>query len=85
MIDNSLPPMSKFYTEAKAKEMVAEERAKWLKCIEDIKAKIEDEIDEEFDLCVRHCGRDVLRLTCLKEFSSLIDRKVNEVKDDREV
>lgn len=35
MIDNSLPPMGKFYTEAKAKEMV-------LKALEDVKAKVED-------------------------------------------
>ena len=63
--------MGKFYTEAKANEMVAEERAKWLSVIKDIKAELHALWDNE--PCVTEHG-------CDKEVYDLIDRKVNEVK-----
>ena len=67
MIDNSLPPMGKFYTEAKANEMVAEERAKWLSAIEDIREMVK-EAKSYSDTC---------------KILELIDRKVKEIKNEK--
>ena len=101
MIDNSLPPTGKFYTEAKAKEMVAEERAKWLKVIEDIKheakmkATTEEVLDEDLYKSSLNedtscdCAMDEsiveTEVIILDKLFEIIDRKVNEVTDGKEV
>ena len=70
-IINDAPPIGTvFYTEGKANEMVAEERAKWLSVIKDIKSATND---------IEWFGDDAF-WDGVSAVLEIIDRKVNEIR-----